>query len=503
MASSSNRKLSSSASKPSKPTFRRAGRASSSGSTRGASFQRKAPSVPKAQTSAARKPAASLKPKKAASKPRGLSKPVGTSPKQKASVGPRTPSKGKAGISSSGPAAPSRLKRSGAQPKLLNILKASKAAQAPGNSGPAASSGKKGSGAAPRNPVARAAGRVLGAAALPFRAVGRVVQGALTGKIIAIAVAVALVLAVGSIVVVNGPFFAATDVQFEGSAHLSAENARKTMSIPDGTTLLNVNEDAIAQSVGGNPWISGVSVERRFPHTLVITPQERSVSAIVYISADDVAWAVGDDQTWIAPVSLSVTVDAGGAIVDDAAEVPESSSSPKSDEGASDGSPDAATQGDAASGDASDGEPASDGEGSDAADASDAAASSDGTTTLTGIDAAKVLARSYGAVLFTDLPADINPSSGKAVDSDIVKAGLAYAQGFSSSFLQQIDYISLASEDAISAFLTSGVEVALGAPDDIEAKEIVITRLLEQQQGVTYINVRTPDHYTFRSAPDA
>ena len=50
--------------------------------------------------------------------------------------------------------------------------------------------------------------------------------------------------------------------------------------------------------------------------------------------------------------------------------------------------------------------------------------------------------------------------------------------------------------------MTSGVEVLLGEPDEISKKERVISRLLSQQSGVTYINVRTSGSYSFRSAPD-
>ncbi|HIU04699.1 MAG TPA: cell division protein FtsQ, partial [Candidatus Coprousia avicola] len=176
-------------------------------------------------------------------------------------------------------------------------------------------------------------------------------------------------------------------------------------------------------------------------------------AAIVYIPSDDIAWAIGDDACWIAPVSLSVTVDAEGNVVD-------------------------AVPGDG-----------------------DAATDATATQQLTGVDAARALARADGAVLFTDVPADVEPSTGREVTSDVVLAGLAYANGFSDSFIAQIQSLSLPSVDAITAYLDSGVEVSLGSPEDIATKERVVTRLLEQQQGVTYVNVRVPDNYTFRSAP--
>ena len=106
-------------------------------------------------------------------------------------------------------------------------------------------------------------------------------------------------------------------------------------------------------------------------------------------------------------------------------------------------------------------------------------------------------------MLFTDIASDVEPVSGQEVTSEVILAGLEYARGFSSEFIAQIKEISLTSVEAISADLDSGVEVSLGAPEDIALKERVVTRLLEQEQGVTYINVRTPDNYSFRSAPDS
>ena len=51
--------------------------------------------------------------------------------------------------------------------------------------------------------------------------------------------------------------------------------------------------------------------------------------------------------------------------------------------------------------------------------------------------------------------------------------------------------------------LDNGVEVSLGDSDDIAKKERIVTKLLSQVEGVTYINVRSPGNYTFRNAPTA
>lgn len=281
----------------------------------------------------------------------------------------------------------------------------------------------------------------------------------------------------GAAVVYNSGLFAATNVIVNGSAHIPQQTAEQLVDVPEGATLLNVNEKELSERLVENPWVESVKVEREFPHTLVITPVECDVSAIAYIVADDVAWAISDDDVWIAPLSVAAPQD-DAASTDDAAD----DETTGEDDGA-DADADADSDADAE---------ASDADGEDADDSAEATAS--------GVEAALKVAQDNNAVLLTDVGADVSPSSGKAVDSDVILAGLQYVHGFSPEFLAQVKDISVPSIEAISLNLDSGVEVSLGAPEDIQQKEQVIRSLLEQQEGVTYINVRVPDAYSFRSA---
>ena len=327
---------------------------------------------------------------------------------------------------------------------------------------------------------------------------------AFAGRVAGIAAAVLVAVAVLGIVVANSPIFAITDVVVNGSEHVTQQTAEQLVNVPDGATLMNVDTGAIEEALSQNPWVSGATIERQFPHTLVITPTEHEVAAIAFIASSDVAWSISAEGTWIAPISLSVIMDAEG-------NVEPTSSLAQADAGAQ---PDASAQGDAsADGSGADADGAA-GDGSedagtadaDAADASaDASASTapavpEGSQLLTGLDAAVALAQQDGAVLFTDVAADIEPSSGAEVTSEVLLAGLEYVNGFSAEFRSQVREMSLGSVEAISAILTSGVEVSLGEPTDISTKERIVTRLLEQEQGVVYINVSTPDQYTFRQA---
>ena len=419
MALSFSRKSSSSASKAPKPTPRRA-------SSAGADARRRPQTVPP-RTGA---PAPSVKPRSAgvyaaptkrAARSAVPKRPAAPVARPKRPAGVRAPRTRTATV----PATPG--KRSGAPAFRLPV---------PGRKAPAGE-GPRARGALA--PVLSALGAIIGCLPLPH-----IRRGVMAGVVAGV-----LALAIAAIVVVNSPLFAATDIQVNGSEHVSQEVASQLVDVAPGTTLFNVDRDKLLKGLQANPWVMDVKIERTYPHGLTITPVERTVKAIAYISTDDIAWAIGEDGAWIAPLSLSITVDADGNEI----------------QSAEDGSlPEGAQQ-------------------------------------LSGIDAALAIAKRDGALLLTDVPADIEPKAGEPVDSEVVNAGLTYAREFSSDFIAQVKDLSISSVEAISANLTNGVEVSLGSPEDIKEKERVVTKLLSQETGVTYINVREPGAYTFRSAP--
>ena len=416
MASSSDRKLSSSASRASKPTFRRAGAKPSVGGGRPLNAR---PAARKPQPSPKRK--AVMRPQAASPKPSAIGvKPALRKPAQRPVVSKPSPKP-----LSSHPSAHARGGAATIPARPIKKVKPRTFTAVP------VKTGKK----AKRNgPLGAVKGAVAGIGSAAPAGVG---------KVVGIAVAVVAVLFVAAIIVVNSGLFAATDIQIKGSEHITRHDAKQLIDLPQGTSLFNVDTTKIVDDLKQNPWVSGVDVQRQFPHTLIITPTERKVLAIAYITSDDIAWAIGDDDTWIAPLSTSVAVNDKGDMV----------------------------------------------------------TSGDGAKVASGIDAALAISKHYGAVLLTDVSADVSPVSGQAVSSKPVKAGLDYARGFSSDFLSQVKDISVPSVEAISANLTSGVEVSLGAADDIAKKEKIVTKLLSQVEGVTYINVRSSGNYTFRNAP--
>lgn len=437
MGSSFSRKSSSSASKTPKPTYRRAS-AAGKGQASARPASSVSPKTPRPRTAPAK---AVSRP---AAKPRAMAKAVPAAkaapgvkaaPKMLKSVGEKTV----AGINGAGKAA--------AKPIAKTSLKqAAPAVKIPASKLPKTASPKAGAVAGPKKAVSSV---MASAASAAGGLAGRIPRPKINPGKALIVIGVVFALFLAGFILANSPLFAATDIQVKGSDHVEVETARALIEVPEGTTMFNVDEKAIYDSLKAIPWVKGVDVKREWPHTLVVTPVERKMSAIAFITADEVAWAIGEDGTWIAPLSLVVAVDGEGneVALNDDGSVPE------------------------------------------------------GAAQLPAFEAALRIAQDSGSLLLTDVPSDISPKGGEPVNAKVVLAGLDYANGFSDEFVAQIKDISVASVEAISANLVSGVEVSLGKPQNIVEKERVVTKLLAEHQGVTYINVREPGAYTFRSTP--
>ena len=355
-----------------------------------------------------------------------------TAPKSLKSVGEKTV----AGIKGAGKVAAKPIAKS-------SLKQAVPAVKIPASKLPKAASPITGAVAGPKKAVSAA---MASAASAAGGLAGRIPRPKINPGKALIVIGVVFALFLAGFILANSPLFAATDIQVKGSDHVEVETARALIEVPEGTTMFNVDEKAIYDSLKAIPWVKGVDVKREWPHTLVVTPVERKMRAIAFITADEVAWAIGEDGTWIAPLSLVVAVGNEVALNDDGS-VPE------------------------------------------------------GAAQLPAFEAALRIAQDSGSLLLTDVPSDISPKGGEPVNAKVVLAGLDYANGFSDEFVAQIKDISVASVEAISANLVSGVEVSLGKPQNIVEKERVVTKLLAEHQGVTYINVREPGAYTFRSTP--
>lgn len=437
MGSSFSRKSSSSASKTPKPTYRRAS-AAGKGQASARPASSVSPKTPRPRTAPAKvvsRPAA---------KPRAMAKAV---PAAKAAPGVKAAPKSLKSVGEKTVAGIKGADKAAAKPIAKTSLKqAVPAVKIPASKLPKAACPKTGAVAGPKKAVSSV---MASAASAAGGLAGRIPRPKINPGKALIVIGVVFALFLAGFILANSPLFAATDIQVKGSDHVEVETARALIEVPEGTTMFNVDEKTIYDSLKAIPWVKGVDVKREWPHTLVVTPVERKMRAIAFITADEVAWAIGEDGTWIAPLSLVVAVDAEGneVALNDDGSVPE------------------------------------------------------GAAQLPAFEAALRIAQDSGSLLLTDVPSDISPKGGEPVNAKVVLAGLDYANGFSDEFVAQIKDISVASVEAISANLVSGVEVSLGKPQNIVEKERVVTKLLAEHQGVTYINVREPGAYTFRSTP--
>ena len=116
---------------------------------------------------------------------------------------------------------------------------------------------------------------------------------------------------------------------------------------------------------------------------------------------------------------------------------------------------------------------------------------------------AKRLAYERGLYCITGVDAQIEAEAGKRTSDDAVLGVLAYREQLSPELSEQIVFATAAEKDSISVTLESGIEVSLGAPRDIAAKDEVLRAILAQYEGqISYINVRTPEAPTFRGLVD-
>lgn len=265
--------------------------------------------------------------------------------------------------------------------------------------------------------------------ARPRRA-GRMGAGQLIGLIGRLAAAAAILAVAGVLafsVMRMLPVFTIASIDTEATEHLTQEDIANLANVAEGTTLLNVDVEAIGENLRKNPWVAEVGVHREFPDRLRIEVRERRITTLVLMSTSTFAWYIGEGNVWLEPATLSIA------------------------EG------------------------------------------------QTARDAAAALATEKGALFVTDVPATVSPQAGSEVADEVLLAVDTYVRELPEEIGSQVVYYSASSVEGISCVLSSGVEVSLGAPTQIEQKATVLAQILEQYPGeITYVNVRVPSNPSYR-----
>lgn len=119
------------------------------------------------------------------------------------------------------------------------------------------------------------------------------------GVFLGLAVALALAFAVLS----RTSVFAIESMDVVGAEHLTASEVSALVEVPQGTTLLSVDTEAIERSLKRDAWVQDVTVNRVFPSTLQVVITEREIAAVVEIpmgSAQTMQnWAIASDGMWL------------------------------------------------------------------------------------------------------------------------------------------------------------------------------------------------------------
>ncbi len=130
----------------------------------------------------------------------------------------------------------------------------------------------------------------------------KVVRRAIVAASVLVVLLVAFMVAVS--VLSRTSVFSIENVEAVASEHLSEEDIVRLAQVEDGSTLINVDTDVIAENLRRNPWVESVSFERGFPDTLTITVTEREVAYVVLIGTSEIGWYMGGDNVWIEPVQI-------------------------------------------------------------------------------------------------------------------------------------------------------------------------------------------------------
>lgn len=138
--------------------------------------------------------------------------------------------------------------------------------------------------------------------------------GSVVGRVLTVLLVAALVLGGVYLVLRNTSVFEIKSIETQATDHVSVESIQSLLAVPEGTTLLNVDEDQIASELEKNPWVASVDIKREFPDTLSVTVNERKVGSLVLMGSGSVAWYLGEDNVWIMPAK--VTARSGQSVTD-------------------------------------------------------------------------------------------------------------------------------------------------------------------------------------------
>ncbi|MGN0301985.1 MAG: FtsQ-type POTRA domain-containing protein, partial [Anaerotardibacter sp.] len=123
------------------------------------------------------------------------------------------------------------------------------------------------------------------------------------GKIAIVIAVLALIVGVIAYTFVNSDSYRIKSITVEGCEHLTNQEMTSLASIPENSTLLNINEAEIVANLKKDPWIRDAHIERQFPDVLKLVVEEREICAVCDVVIDNSdtteTWALASDGMWL------------------------------------------------------------------------------------------------------------------------------------------------------------------------------------------------------------
>lgn len=112
-------------------------------------------------------------------------------------------------------------------------------------------------------------------------------------------------------------------------------------------------------------------------------------------------------------------------------------------------------------------------------------------------------AQEMGCLLIANVPATVNPAQGALSTDDSILDVLTYQGQLPDSISTEAQVYYAASSGSVSVVLKSGLEVSLGAANDVSAKVQALKEIMANYgDQLTYVNVRVPSKPTYRKVAD-
>ncbi len=94
----------------------------------------------------------------------------------------------------------------------------------------------------------------------------------------------------------------------------------------------------------------------------------------------------------------------------------------------------------------------------------------------------------------------VDPKIGSYCTDDPILNALSIISGLTTDLASRVKSVTATDAESTLLTLDNNVEIAFGTADNIREKERICNQIMEEKPKVVYINVRTPDRPTWRSA---